>query len=551
VACLRALEREPHPRQHKIKNLHSSLHQSRFKIPFVQCLTHHYDSHKNPAAELFPYETLDPVLYLYIVPEVMVTRLPLRVASSRSDSPKAIRNHHHHHQQQQHRGMASTVQSSYWSSASPSSCSAWSSSANPIVTPSNTCTTSSQQARLCFPRPLPQAPLLLLRGDELHVSPQGVAKSCYHLADDNTGIASSMYETLASRWTIEERYCLTNSTKSFVLRGPLYPSLVQQQQQRQQQQYDNPTIIELQEVDTRLAGTGGTTWEASIAMALYFTRHPQQLQGDIVELGSGVGLGGMLLHHVAYHQHHHNHHDDQQQEAPSITLTDGNEHVLHQCQINVQRYLDATNKNGTTINKSAAAPIQVKHLDWGDVLKDKRQPDNARCHETYNTVIGCDCAYRTQGNFALKETLKSLLRREDHRNNLMESNRDKNSCIHLFGPYNRAAYHELIDIMERDEQDLQVHVEWMELTRYRLAAGKPDSMPTTKQDAPSGIHFPFTSQSHQCRPRGYDLLQREDELKHASKSATKFLHVVATHKRYDDGIHNCNQRRNFSLSEID
>jgi hypothetical protein len=447
-----------------------------------------------------------------IVPAIMVTRLPLRVASGRSDSPKAIR------------GMASTVPSC-WSSALPLS-----TPRTPLYAPQVLC--------LPPPRPILQPPLLLLRGDELHVSPQGVAKSCYHLADD-TAASLSLQETLASRWTIEERYCLTDSVKSFVVRGPASSS---------SSPSSSMTIMELQEADTRLVGTGGTTWEASMVMALYFTRNAHQLQGDIVELGSGVGLGGMLLHHVL--SHHHHHHGDQ--EPTSMTLTDGNEQVLLQCRKNVQHYLDTT-------NATTAGSIQVQHLDWCDVWKKKQQQRHTP-HQSYHTVIACDCAYRTQDVLALKETLKALLHRDEDQPKHLDRNTDRNSSIHLFGPYNRAAYHELIDIMERDEE-LQVQIEWMELCRYRLlAAGNTDSPSTNQHDA---IQYPFTATqyNHPCRPRGYDYLWEdelkhsqsvwEDELKQASKSATKFLHVVATLRRCDTGIHNCNQHSNSSLSEID
>ena len=56
-------------------------------------------------------------------------------------------------------------------------------------------------------------------------------------------------------------------------------------------------ILHFQEIDEGVlgsAGTGVTTWEISIAMALFFSFNPTLMAGNMLELGSGIGLGGIL-----------------------------------------------------------------------------------------------------------------------------------------------------------------------------------------------------------------------------------------------------------------
>lgn len=327
----------------------------------------------------------------------------------------------------------------------------------------------SPKQRPLLPLPKPSPPLLLLQGDQLHVNPQGVARSCYQLQDDTA-------------WSIEERYNLADSKKSFVVSSP----------------YQATTIIDIQEIDTRQVGTGGVTWEASLAMALYFARHPERLQGNVVELGSGVGLGGILLNHMA--------------RASSITLTDGCAQVLEQCRANIHSH-------------GLGNHMRTLRLDWNDSNDQTKQ---------FNTVLACDCAYRNQDVAGLVKTLKSLLssRQDDNQHNR----------IHLFGPYNRVAYQELIQRMDSDE-DMRVQVEVMELRRFRLATSDENTdWNSMLQDATS-VTDPFAS----CT----SFRRLEDELKDASQSSTKFLHLTATYWNRDSSQKESERARSSSLSDID
>ena len=53
----------------------------------------------------------------------------------------------------------------------------------------------------------------------------------------------------------------------------------------------------LQEINNGIqegAGTGSMTWDSSVTMSLYFTENPHELKDNVLELGSGVGLGAMM-----------------------------------------------------------------------------------------------------------------------------------------------------------------------------------------------------------------------------------------------------------------
>ena len=155
-------------------------------------------------------------------------------------------------------------------------------------------------------------------------------------------------------------------------------------------------------------------------MSLFFASQPQLLSGKIIELGSGVGVGGMLLSQVDFNP------------MQSLTLTDHNDEVLKQC-----------NEN---INTLAGVPLDVKKLDWYDV----------DFHRTkYDTVLASDVAYLYPDIVALTRCMAGMLKRSKH------------AKIHMFGPYNRGALHDAV-LQLRDEIGLNVQVDSIEMNRYRL-----------------------------------------------------------------------------------
>ena len=357
-----------------------------------------------------------------------------------------------------------------------------------------------------------QEPQLLLEGDEFHVSHDGIARSFYSLA---AGSSSSTGGSPAL--ALEEIYDLQRAKKTFVVRaqepfdtpisgddgdeGSRTVEVLSKQAEGLAPLGRPIASIDIQEIEHGVfdsAGTGSTTWEASIAMALYFNSHPDQLLGDAVEVGCGIGLGG-ILNTVGSSMFER---EDSSSEFKSVTLTDGNPEVLQQCKQNIQSVLSSL---PTAMN--SFPPIQVSELDWDDFVNPRT--DGTSNHKTYHTVIACDCAYLHTEIEALSRTVKGLLRE------------GVSAKIHVFGPYNRSALHAVIEYLQ-EELDLDVCVEWIEMNRYRL---KPGS-----------------------RERKHDLGQSSasiEECAYASKSIVKFLHVTACHKT------NESHRPNDSLADID
>jgi predicted nicotinamide N-methyase len=257
--------------------------------------------------------------------------------------------------------------------------------------------------------------------------------------------------------------------------------------------------LDFQEIDEGVfgdAGTGATTWESSIAMSMFFSSNPELLYGDVVELGSGVGLGGILsalgpsLHHAT--------------ELKSMTLTDYNVEVLEQCKQNVAEAYEGP------------LPLHVSRLDWYDFL---RATEASKDHvQKYDTVIACDCAYLYPDIKALAQTMKSLLRISEK------------SKIHIFGPHNRVGMHELLKQL-REEHSLDLIVDGIDMRRYRL---KP----------PTGWnHMKYSSQSGSLSNSAF----MERECPFAAKYDAKFIHITCSIRNK----HAEESSKNASMSEID
>jgi len=282
-------------------------------------------------------------------------------------------------------------------------------------------------------------PLLLLEGDRLFVSGGGVARTVYELAP-------SPGRPFSPKFAIEERYDLERARKTFVLRRGADPAC--RNGTKNTREYLNRstyssgctnsttedldeisppmlslgpeiTTVELQEIDRGfdVAGTGCTTWESSIAMALRLLGtgcfvEDEEVRGRVLEIGSGLGLGGIFISRLGWAA------------TDEIHLTDGNDEVLKALRQNVRR----NNARGMT---STGLSIRVSKLDWNEICS-----ENLSLTEQYDTILACDCAYRLRDVVPLGNALNSLLRR------------DTASRIHLFGPGERAAFQELVKVRE-------------------------------------------------------------------------------------------------------
>lgn len=127
--------------------------------------------------------------------------------------------------------------------------------------------------------------------------------------------------------------------------------------------------------------------------------------------------------------------------ANSITLTDNNSDVLNQCRRNVFS------------SRSGNIPMYVSALDWYDAVREPK-----RHTHKYDTIIACDCAYRSPDIVALVATMKAALR-------------DEQSRIHVLGPDNRGGFQELIRHLKQDDS-LSVAVHTVDLQKFRMKPRK-------------------------------------------------------------------------------
>jgi hypothetical protein len=341
--------------------------------------------------------------------------------------------------------------------------------------PSNVCKRRGKHQEECSipdviatPPPQPDGPILLLEGDQYHLSENGIARSIYQIPSSSS---SSSDNSSSSSIAIEELYDIEHACKSYAFRN-----MVKEKNDNDDNNNNSLLLGEalrtepfmLQEIPGNIhstniggsgPGTGSTTWESSIAMSIYFASHPELLFGRCVELGSGVGFGGIATHlltngSLSFH---------------SLTLTDHKDQVLQKCKENIRR---------TVVDVSS---IDVAKLDWYDFI---RETGNSLNHSgMYNTVIACDCAYLYPDVLALKCAMKGLLKRE------------RSSRCYVFGPSNRGGLQKLISELQRDKS-FEINVEEIDLIRYRLDPSTVSNILDQKQNG--SHHQPDIFRGHEC-----------------------------------------------------
>ena len=277
---------------------------------------------------------------------------------------------------------------------------------------------------------------LLLEGDTFAVSHDGIARTGYHLNIPFRHEQTSS-ETPSLHMTIEENYDLQRAHKKYVIRhrtvGRSHAQEGSVDEVLGKQAVGIAPLgaplgtLNIQEIDQGVfgsAGTGATTWEASIAMGLFFSSYPRILRGHVLELGCGVGFGSILTHMGAALRSEGSTRDGQVM-TKSMTLTDGNNDVLDQCRKNLQSALVSL---GSVANISSLPSFYVKKLQWELASLEAKK---------YDTIIACDVAY-------LHTQVNSLI-------NAMATLLEDNGRIHLFGPYNRGALQQVCRVLQEEK----------------------------------------------------------------------------------------------------
>ena len=325
-------------------------------------------------------------------------------------------------------------------------------------------------------RTSPPPPLLMLVGDRFELSADGISRTAYRLARPGS------YDRLL----VEELYDIKRATKTFILRRAEHNQHNHSHFLQDTFSSRNPSnsnidlgsayqTIELQELDTSevdAVGTGAMSWESSIAMLLFFSSHPSMLSGQILELGSGCGHGGILVLSQLHSSAH---------PIDSFVFTDYNDAILHQCRRNIH---NAFSKNSI----SPQVHCQTKILDWNCFATSEGLVHTDL--PPYTTILASDCAYRYCDIEPLSETIVRLL------------SLHHDACFHSFGPINRGALHSLIDALRTKE--MEVEVEALEMERFRLL------------------------------PSGNRNVSVQKTAQHASVEIAKILHITARRWHTDD-----------------
>lgn len=282
--------------------------------------------------------------------------------------------------------------------------------------------------------PLPK-PQLLLEGD------------CFHL--DLNGVGRTAYYDKSSGMFIEEQYHIETARKLYLLRhcGSRETSTCKHGV-KEKEIVLGPSLFgcKVQEIDQNAkhhnmfqgAGTGSVTWESSIAMSFYFLRNPDELKGAVLELGSGVGLGGILSFQASLLGMK----ERNVLSLNSLTLTDGNTMVVDRCEKNVQEapYLK---KLG----------LSVRNLDWNFEVE-------KRDRNVYSTIIASDVLYLDPDVLPFAKTIDNLL--------------SPNGCLHMFAPIHRSTLPRVIEMLQKNF-DFEVETSTVELDRFRLQPFRVDN----------------------------------------------------------------------------
>lgn len=145
------------------------------------------------------------------------------------------------------------------------------------------------------------------------------------------------------------------------------------------------------------AGIGSSFWISSIAMCALIHQNPSLVEGkSVLELGSGVGLGGI----AAYANN-----------AKRVVLTDNNQDVMENLQQNL--LLNKSTRIGKPSTFNSQNVIEQHLLDWDYCLNSEYLTSENYVKGPFSTIIVSDCVYRHTKDGLKSAILKNLSKKED------------------------------------------------------------------------------------------------------------------------------------------
>ena len=149
--------------------------------------------------------------------------------------------------------------------------------------------------------------------------------------------------------------------------------------------------------------TGLALWLGSEVMCQHLINHPGMVRGkNILELGSGMGLCGIVCHYLG---------------ASKVLMTDGDKDVLENLRHNVSLNLGGEDEEQKCkqdriegeikYERISSSTVSCPQLIWG---KGKNTDDFQKLHGLADVVIATDCVYTPQSLEPMWQTIHHLLK---------------------------------------------------------------------------------------------------------------------------------------------
>ena len=328
----------------------------------------------------------------------------------------------------------------------------------------------------------PPSPQLLLEGDEMYISSDGKSHTYYRLLNTSK---RSQCQHHSTEYLLEEAYDIENARKEITLLQRR-SSIIDNDDDNScnedrmsttttitsyQKQLSNIFSFPLQEINKGIqtgAGTGSITWDSSIVMGLYFGLYPEELVGGVLELGSGVGLGGILTLVASTSTSMNAENDDDEEEdnnMTSFTLTEMNMDIINMLRYNTTM-AEASNPSSGVFGK--IDELHIEQMNWFDFVVGTNQHHSTTTTATpqkkkYDTIIASDCIYLPSQIKPLSETIVQLLGHDNDDGGRHASQKK----AHIFSPYNRRFIQDLVDEL-RGGKNMIVQVETIAMSKYRV-----------------------------------------------------------------------------------
>lgn len=162
--------------------------------------------------------------------------------------------------------------------------------------------------------------------------------------------------------------------------------------------------------------TGLTMWPAAEKLCDHLVKNPMFIQGKrILELGSGLGLCGLLAHQMTYsHKHLNSSHENRVQGCASVHLTDGDTDALSQLRQNISaNHLFGTDDEVDAHDNENGPLLSCDQLLWSRNNAEHFLQNNSN-GEQYDIILASDIIYAQSVVEPMWETVKVLLKEDGY-----------------------------------------------------------------------------------------------------------------------------------------